>query len=480
MNSLSRRQVLIGLGAASLPSPRLRAAARQWDVVIIGAGLSGLRTALEIEAQGLSVKVLEARNRVGGRLYTFDDVPGAPEAGGNVIGGFYARVQDTVTRFGLKLEPIRPREPVEYDQTRLGDRVAFHLNGKYVTTGDWPDDRTNPFPTRLRAKMPWSFTLAALAPDNPLKNMDDWLLPAARRYDEPLADTLKRAGISDAAIKLGVGENQVYGRSPTEVSTLHLYQLLTWATHQNPGKQLWHIVGGNQRMPEAMAAALKEPVKLDCAVSAIHDRGKSVAVETTDGVFEARRIVVTLPAPALRRIRMTPEPPAAQRRGIDTLAYGTVTQVLFRVDDAYWEQDGLPPTLWTDTDIGQLLAYPYGPGGATESAAVWLSGADAIEADKLSSEALVKRSMAVLKHIRPKAAKALKPLKVFSWQKERYTGGTWASWAPGQISAFANEIGQRHGRIHFAGEHTARLERGMEGAMESADRVVQEILERTL
>lgn len=88
--------------------------------------------------------------------------------------------------------------------------------------------------------------------------------------------------------------------------------------------------------------------------------------------------------------------------------------------------------------------------------------------------------MAVVKRIRPKAAKALTPLKVFSRQKERYTGGTWASWAPGQISAFANEIGQRHGRIHFAGEHTARLERGMEGAMESADLVVMEVLERTL
>ena len=55
MNSATRRQVLMGLGALSVTSPRLRAATRQWDVVIIGAGLSGLRTALDLESQGLSV-----------------------------------------------------------------------------------------------------------------------------------------------------------------------------------------------------------------------------------------------------------------------------------------------------------------------------------------------------------------------------------------------------------------------------------------
>lgn len=65
-------------------------------------------------------------------------------------------------------------------------------------------------------------------------------------------------------------------------------------------------------------------------------------------------------------------------------------------------------------------------------------------------------------------------------EQERYIGDTWASPAPGQVSAFADQIDQRHGRIHFCGEHTARLDPGMEGGIKSADRVIIEIVERML
>lgn len=478
MKPMNRREITTGLGALAVAAMPARSAERIWDVVIVGAGVSGLRAALELENQGLKVAVLEARSRIGGRLYTHDDVPGAPEAGGSVIGALYARVHDTVKRFGLKLEPMRAREPAEYAREDLAQRVAFHLGGKYVTVDEWPGYAGNPFPAQLRETLPWSFALAALAPRNPLRELDDWLRPEALTYDRPLDAVLRQAGMSDAAIRLGVGENQAYGQAPDRVSALHHLQLLTWAAHMTRRDGLFHIVGGNQRLPEAMAAALVEPVRIGTPVSAVHNRRDSVLLETAAGDFEAKCALITVPATALRRIRITPAPPPAQRRGIDELTYSTTTQVLFRVDEPYWELDGLPPTLWTDTEIGQLLAFPYGPGGATRSAALWMMGADAIAADRLAPDALLERSMAVLRRIRPRAARALTPIKVFSWQKERYTGGTWASWAPGQIGAFAHHMGQRHGRIHFCGEHTARLDRGMEGAMESADRVILEILER--
>src|SRR5690606_11061275 len=74
-------------------------------VIVIGAGLSGLNSALLLEEQGYEVTVLEAKNRVGGRIYTLDDVPGRPEAGGNTISANYARIIDRANQLGLTLTP---------------------------------------------------------------------------------------------------------------------------------------------------------------------------------------------------------------------------------------------------------------------------------------------------------------------------------------------------------------------------------------
>ena len=107
---LTRRQWLLGSSAAlvAAAAPRLAWGLTEADVIIIGAGLSGLNAALILEREGLKVIVLEAQQRIGGRLWTLDELPGRPEAGGQTIGASYGRVRSMAARLGVGLvdEPI--------------------------------------------------------------------------------------------------------------------------------------------------------------------------------------------------------------------------------------------------------------------------------------------------------------------------------------------------------------------------------------
>jgi monoamine oxidase len=83
-----------------------------------------------------------------------------------------------------------------------------------------------------------------------------------------------------------------------------------------------------------------------------------------------------------------------------------------------------------------------------------------------------------LARVRPSTKGALQPVKAISWQRDPFAGAIYSAWKPGQVTRYAEHIAKPHGGIHFAGEHTAMLNRGMEGAMESGERAALEVLER--
>jgi monoamine oxidase len=472
---VDRRTVLKGGVALAFSSLVPGARAQETtDAIVIGAGLSGLNAALLLEEQGQKVIVLEGRKRAGGRLYTMDDVPGAPEAGGSGIGMGYARLIDRANTLGIKLVPQRVRTEA------TGETTLIHIRDTSILAKDWEASPLNPYAGDARKRMPWQMSFASLGPYNPLPEAAAWRAPEFARNDVSVASFLQAKGWTTEQLRLAYATNPSYGNSGDDLSAMMFWHIAKNAELMaGAGGGAMAIAGGNQRLPDAMARAVKSGVRFGKAVIGIRSDANGVEAVTADGSrYRAKQLVCSLPASALRLVRLDPAPPPLQAQGIATLQYNRVFEVHFVPLRKYWEADGLPASMWTDTLAGRFMALRYGADAKQVTTCLaFVNGFAADKLDRMPPDDAVQAILADLARARPSTKGALKPVKVWSWQRDPFAGGAYACWGPGQIAAFANEIGKDLGRIHFAGEHTAAVARGMEGAMESGERAALDILQ---
>jgi monoamine oxidase len=476
---LSRRAALkvAAATAATLPLLRVQSARaavhEQADVVILGAGLSGLNAALLLEEQGYKVLIVEGRDRVGGRLYTMDDVPGAPEAGGSGVGSGYARLIDRCRQFGVAFEAHRPR--TESSRTN----TAIHLQGQTITLADWAGSALNPFAGATRQLPPWLVGPTALAPYNPLPDAMSWRKPEFTGHDRSIAEVLGKLGWTPQQLRLAYGINTSYGNSAHDLSAMMWWHIARNAEIVAGDGKVYASAGGNQRMPEAMAKGLGGTIHFNRHIVGISDDGGSIEATCVDGSrFRGKAMVCTLPASALRLVRFDTALPPEPQVAIDTLAYNRVFQVHFVPTRRFWEEDGLPPSLWSDTLAGRFMALHYGgnPVDVTTFLA-YVNGFAADRLDRMEPGAATAAVLAEVERMRPSAKGALRAVKVWSWQRDPFAGGAYACWQPGQIARLAGAFDKPVGRLFFAGEHTAAIARGMEGAMESGERAALQVLE---
>ncbi|WP_350291546.1 NAD(P)/FAD-dependent oxidoreductase [uncultured Croceitalea sp.] len=448
------------------------------DVIIVGAGLSGLNAALLLENAGYKVIIVEATDRFGGRVHTAkeSDVPGHPELGANGIGGGYARVLDAAQKYGVEIGPMRPRT-----EARNGELI-YHIKDNFILPADWSVSSINTLPDGYRKSLPAYTAWPLFSKLNPLPKMDlaAWRNPEYKDWDKSVYEVLKKEGFSEDAMKLAMGTNSSYGIDAKNISIMMFFQILTWFDQQSASSgKGGAVIGGNQRLPEAMGAAFKQDVLLNSPVKSIASEEDGVSVTLKDDKkLRAPYTLVTLPTSALRRIKISPDANANQKRGFQGLDYTPVLQIHYVPTKKYWEEDSLPPSMWCDNLAGRFMALKndlQNPDRVT-SCVAFLNSTVALEVSKMSKKDAIARVTKTLEEMRPSLKGALKFVHYWNWIDNPYAGGAYAYWKPGQITDFANNLAQPIGRIHFAGEHTALMNRGMEGAMESGERAGLEIL----
>lgn len=472
---ISRRQLMKASVAAAAYSmlPTVTLANERADVVVVGAGLSGLYAASTLEAAGFNVQVLEGQKRIGGRIYTLDHIPGKPESGGQTIGSTYGRTIFAARRLGVELEKIEYKPGPEPIQQLL------NIGGRRINPADWSQSSANPFTGPTRQLLP-DWALFELLGDTPFKSGDDWVTEEFFHLDRPVADFLRENGVSRKAIKL-LGHNFDYGDNLDRTSLLFFLRVkaVLMKGISTPGGQM-RVIGGNQRLPEAMASALQRPVIQGKVVTAIVQNGDEMEVQCEDGTtYKSRYVVAAVPLPAMRNIKVIPGMPKLQAEAAKKVAYGRVVQVHLRIKRPFWQGTGFMPNIYSDSVIERIFATDPQNMGNLTNMTVWINGDGTKRYARKSKSAIESAVMSRFGKLLPEAKGAVEVEDVVGWTPEtRFAGGSFATWAPGQVAKYSNVISKPHGSLFFAGEHTGVWSSGIEGALESGERVANEIISR--
>lgn len=436
------------------------------DALVLGAGLAGLNAALLLEAQGVRVQVLEASERVGGRILSLDTAQGAVDVGASQIGGTYQRVLTMLRRFGLEAFVPAGLPPADF---------ALHVHGTTLRRSEWRDSPANRTQGAERSVVPLALPGFFTGRDNPLDSPEAWLRAEHAALDVPYDQFLRGKGASDEALRLLAVTN--HAPALGDMSALNELRK-AYLLRRELEAGVFFVRGGTARLPQAMAGALASPVMTGRRVVHIEAQDAAVRVRCDSGEsYAARFAISTLPYSVLREVEIEPGLPGLQSQIVPSLPYSEASYVVFAVDAPFWESDGLPPTMWTDSGLELLVAWPT-EDGVTRHILAFVNGTADRSLRRLRESEQLQFATLELNRLRPASIGKARATHVYSWSMDPNARGAYAFFGPGQVTAWHEALAKPFGHLHFAGEHTAILHSGMEGAMESGERAAREVLAR--
>lgn len=444
------------------------------DVVVVGGGFSGLAAARSLVAGGADVVVLEARDRIGGRVDRDQPQPGVTlDLGGTWAGPMQERTMALASEY----------EVAAISQYSDGENIV-DLDGRIrrykgtiprVGLGTLLDLGRLQFVAGRAAKKvpseaPWDARNAQWLDS---QTLDDWLQRG--RYRQRSRTLMAIAG------------KTIWGAEPRELSMLFALQYINGAggldalLDVDGGAQHDRFEGGAYEIAARIAKQLGERVVLGAAVERVVADSEGVTVSGPTATVRARQVIVALPPPLCAAIEFEPQLPAARQTLQKQWHMGALTKCFAIYDEPFWRADGASGEALSDDSLASLT-FDVSPPDGSSGVLVGFVGGDDARTHATMSEA--DGRAAVLKGFgRLFGERALQPAgwSQRMWAAERWSGGgPVAIGPPGALTNAGPALREPCGRVHWAGTETAERWGGyIEGAIVAGERAAAQALDQS-
>ncbi len=451
-NKQNRREFLRILGASSAAvalSSQNIFAQRKKSCVIIGAGFAGLSAAYKLKNAGWNVTVLEARDRIGGRVFSYRMPQNQNlicELGAEWVGESHERIQALCADFKI------PLQKHQFDDYLL-------QNGKVSRPGAWGFSETA---KQAFEKAKASYEKLTALQERNLDKLDWWTY-------------LEKIGFSESDLILrDLMDSTDFGESIRHVSA---YGAMAEYAESSPKNEMdYKMTGGNSRLAEEFTKRVgAENIKTGTLVTEINQaKNGIVTVKTDSGSYRADAVICTAPTQSLLKIKFNPPLPTVQREAAEKLIYARICKNSVLYEKRFWKEENF-------SLVSDVTSHFYFHSTQNQAGKEGILTAYAIgeKADVLASQSderrmkLITRDLIDFDEDAPKLAKGIAS---YAWQRDKYTDGAYALYRPGQWFGIRPILQRPHGKVLFAGEHLADWQGFMEGAVETGEAAAESLI----